>query len=383
MRTARTHYEVLGVPRDATISQIRKRYKQLVRQYHPDVAADKEKAHKLFLQIKEAYEVLSDPVRRREYDATLVADVAYSAAGDRRDTTGRAADGFYRSSRTTSSSVEKHLKNARWSFIQRRFNEAANHCKNALEIDPHNAVAFAMLGDIFRAQGKINQAIKYYSYAIQFNPADRETERKLDRLIERKMRPQQSETATSRAESVPTLNINLMTVNFVWWGIAIFLLLLIWVNPGEPIPWLKFYIPPIQHWSWNLIVLMALSSAIVGMLLSLNGFLDHPDEELVFETHGSKWSIVPTGPILLLGSGFFFPAAAIFYIVVSLVQGSLSRSVMIVFVAVAIIVTTASVLYVPEARKEVILFGGNISFWAMLFGWYLGALFRPVGVWGD
>ncbi len=379
MRTGRTHYEVLGVPRDATIAQIRRRYRQLVRHYHPDVATDKETAHRLFLQIKEAYEVLSDPIRRREYDASLAAEYPHSATTTFRRNASPA------SSRTakTADPVEKLLKNARWSFIQRRFNEAAEYCRKALNIEPHNAAVFAMLGDIFRAQGKVNQAIKYYSYAIQFNPSDKETERKLDRLMDRKVRPQQAGTVSPTVQAVSGLNINLMTINFVWWGIAVFLMLLIWVNPGKPIPWLKLYIPYIQHWSWNLVLLLAASSAIVGMLLSLNGFLSHPDEELVFETHGSKWSVVPTGPILLLTSGFFFPAAAVFYIVVSLVQGSLSRSVVTVFLAVVVIATAASVLYVPEARREVLLFGGNVSFWAMLFGWYIGALFKPVSEWGD
>ncbi|MGQ9456466.1 MAG: J domain-containing protein [Armatimonadota bacterium] len=378
----RTHYEVLGVPRDATIAQIRRRYRQLVRQYHPDVAVDKEVAHRLFLRIKEAYEVLSDPVRRREYDALLAAESARSSAEKFDRTTEQRGAPW--AAQTSVSVVEKHLKNARWSFIQRRFNEAAEHCRNALELDPHNATAFAMLGDIFRAQGKINQAIKYYSYAIQYNPADRDTERKLDRLIEKRVRPQYRKSTTGvRSEDYSRANLNAMTVNFVWWGIAVFLMLLIWVNPGKPISWLKFYIPPIQHWSWNLVVLLAASSAIVGMLLSLNGLLAHPDEEIVFETHGSKWAIVPTGPILLLASGFFFPGAAIFYIVVGFVQGSLSRSVITVFVAVAAVVVVASLLYVPEARSEVLLFGGNVSFWAMLFGWYIGSLFKPLSAWGD
>ncbi|MDH7602881.1 MAG: J domain-containing protein [Armatimonadota bacterium] len=381
MRTARTHYEVLGVPRDATIAQIRRRYRQLVRQYHPDVAADKETAHRLFLQIKEAYEVLSDPIRRREYDAALAAEAGYSTGG----VASRPSSGTVSSARTTkaASPVEKLLKDARWSFIQRRFNEAAEYCRKALEIEPHSAAACAMLGDIFRAQGRINQAIKYYSYAVQFNPADKETERKLERLLERKVRPQQAKTVSAGTEVAPAANMNLMTVNFVWWGIAVFLMLLIWVNPGKPIPWLKLYIPLIQHWSWNFVLLLAASSTIVGMLLSLNGFLSHPDEELVFETHGSKWSVVPTGPILLLTSGFFFPAAAVFYIVVAFLQGNLSRSVVTVFLAVAVMVGAASMLYVPEARKEVLLFGGNVSFWAMLFGWYIGSLFKPLGEWGD
>ncbi len=71
MRTTRTHYEVLGLRRGAALAQIKRAYKKLVRKYHPDVARDKDTAHRLFIQIKDAYEVLSDPVRRRAYDETL------------------------------------------------------------------------------------------------------------------------------------------------------------------------------------------------------------------------------------------------------------------------------------------------------------------------
>ena len=258
MRTTRTYYEVLGLPRDATLAQIRRRYKQLVRKYHPDVAANKETAHRLFLQIKEAYEGLSDPTRRRAYDATLTMERARPSAGPYRTTS---APGATRPQAATASSIARHLKDARWSFIQRRFNEAVSHCRAALEIDPRNAAAFVMLGDIFRAQGKANSAIKYYSYAVQYNPQDRDTERKLDKLISKRVAPPRARGPVRAAHAAS------MTINLVWWGIAAFLILHIWVNPGTPIPWLKYYIPQIQHWSWNLVALMASASAVIGMLL--------------------------------------------------------------------------------------------------------------------
>ena len=86
MRTTRTYYEILGLPRDATLAQIKRRYKQLVRKYHPDVAADKVTAHRLFIQIAEAYAALSDPVKRRAYDVTTAAERPQQSA-TRRTTT--------------------------------------------------------------------------------------------------------------------------------------------------------------------------------------------------------------------------------------------------------------------------------------------------------
>src|SRR5215212_10060098 len=64
----RDYYEVLGVARGATEDEIRKAFRKLARQYHPDVAKDKKVAEEKFKEINEAYEVLSDPEKRRKYD---------------------------------------------------------------------------------------------------------------------------------------------------------------------------------------------------------------------------------------------------------------------------------------------------------------------------
>src|SRR5688572_26176991 len=64
----RDYYEVLGVARGASEDDIRKSFRKLARQYHPDVAKDKKNAEEKFKEINEAYEVLSDPEKRKKYD---------------------------------------------------------------------------------------------------------------------------------------------------------------------------------------------------------------------------------------------------------------------------------------------------------------------------
>ena len=63
----RDYYEVLGVPRDADTEDIRRAYRKLARENHPDINKDPE-AEDRFKEISEAYEVLRDEERRRQYD---------------------------------------------------------------------------------------------------------------------------------------------------------------------------------------------------------------------------------------------------------------------------------------------------------------------------
>lgn len=62
------YYKILGVPRDADGAAIKKAYRKLARQYHPDMNPDNPQAEAKFKELNEANEVLSDPEKRAKYD---------------------------------------------------------------------------------------------------------------------------------------------------------------------------------------------------------------------------------------------------------------------------------------------------------------------------
>ncbi|MFT5470200.1 MAG: curved DNA-binding protein [Verrucomicrobiales bacterium] len=65
----RDYYEILGLKREAGTAEIKKAFRKLARKYHPDVNQDKSASDSKFKEINEAYEVLSDPEKRKKYDA--------------------------------------------------------------------------------------------------------------------------------------------------------------------------------------------------------------------------------------------------------------------------------------------------------------------------
>lgn len=94
-----THYEVLGVSKDAAVAEIKTAYRKLLRQTHPDTGGNAA----LFTLVQEAWEVLGDEGKRRSYDLSLANSQSDYKSGQS-SSGGYSSRGNYRSSGTSGSS---------------------------------------------------------------------------------------------------------------------------------------------------------------------------------------------------------------------------------------------------------------------------------------
>src|SRR5437667_8109968 len=80
---ARDYYDTLGVQRNASEEDIKKAYRKLARQYHPDRNPGDKQAEQQFKEVQEAYDVLSDKTKRTQYDRFGTAEPGAGFRGSR------------------------------------------------------------------------------------------------------------------------------------------------------------------------------------------------------------------------------------------------------------------------------------------------------------
>ena len=193
-------YSVLGVARDATDRDIKARFRELARERHPDRFRGEEKAQAEidFQNITEAFNVLMDPLRRRQVDLYLArpqgeveqtsSDVVrvYMNRGIRAYKSGNlieAASNFDRATHTEPSNVQAWHHLALTCAREPRWRQKAQDAiVRALELKPEHVPYLKLAGKIFAEGGLTAQAKQYYNQALKLAGSDASIRKALQEL---------------------------------------------------------------------------------------------------------------------------------------------------------------------------------------------------------
>jgi curved DNA-binding protein CbpA len=418
MREAQSnYYEVLGLPPSATPDEIKRRYRELARRYHPDVNSNPEAGQKI-KSINEAYHVLGDEDRRATYDATRLlqsraaprpnpasrpassppgADapprssrtsapgssrppfndqrVGYNGFGrtapepppSYRAGTGRSGPtpGPHGTTRRTSgpfAEADRLVAEAQLAFINHRYREAENLCQEVLLIDRRNPEAQELLGDICLKRGQNNRAATHYSYAIQFNPRNYSVQAKLDRLFGRQREPSAGPTFShpppvsswERVMDGPHREAGMALLSTVLCVAFLGIFYLLGSHPGATF---ATGLPLFSDLSLHLLGALAINGVIAGVLLAFYGAMRPISEELLERrvSASGQPGMIPLGTVLLLFALVWFYLSLIVYIGIGIAKDRISPSILRLYGAVIVLTVMFACLYKPDGAPNATL----------------------------
>lgn len=167
------YYEVLGVSKNASTEQIKKAYHSLARQYHPDVNPGDINAAEKFKEINSMYEILSDPLRRSQYDKTVgevnelyKQGVAKSQFGDYQ---GAIAD-YTKALEINPNWAEVLYHRGFASYKMQDYRSADLDYTKALFLDPYLVEVYYYRGLCRMKLRYIHAGMEDYSKALEINP---------------------------------------------------------------------------------------------------------------------------------------------------------------------------------------------------------------------
>jgi curved DNA-binding protein CbpA len=190
------YYQVLRIWPSASEDAIKKAYFNLAKLFHPDVIGRSdgegpEKNNVDFKLVNEAYAVLSDPVKRRQYDELLRQHVPREKRSSAKEADKRSAILAFEQARTAmnhnrydkavvllKSAIKYDPSNAAYhswygfalASLNARLHEARDACKKALEMEFYNADYHANLGFVFHQAGLASTARESFEEALKWDP---------------------------------------------------------------------------------------------------------------------------------------------------------------------------------------------------------------------
>jgi len=357
------HYETLGIKREATTVEVRSAYRRLVLLHHPDHSKHA-KSREIFLAVSDAWEVLSDPERRASYNKLLdLNDESNRIANEKRIREQAAkidakvaAESKQR--RTIARVTPSETTTMVGLFAKGRTAEAERMARSLLERDPRFARGWALLADVARSKGDIQEAAKLYAYAAQMAPSEPEYQRRHEEALRAIGQPT---AATAKVAVAPLLVSGLML------SAGGYLTATLQDSSLFPKSALASSMTPI------LLVLMVLTGLVVGASLSAANLLDRAAG--LFGGSG-------TSPFVSLAilAVINLPLAALIYFMVGVAQGSLNFSMTRLLAATAGVTTflALAAAFNPNLMfVQLLIWGGSFVFLGTLFGWLVADGLRP------
>lgn len=194
------YYAILSVSRNATSDQIREKFRELARSRHPDrhQGEARERAELEFQEITEAFNILSNPERRRQHDLELArpepggegdaqrlgrfhmeAGVQYYKDGN-----------YFQAAESFERATQAEPKNAQaWHHLAQSLGQQSRHLSRAVaaieracELAPMNVAYLKLAGRLFAQAGKPDRAEQYYNEAVAWGGEDPVVTKALEEL---------------------------------------------------------------------------------------------------------------------------------------------------------------------------------------------------------
>jgi tetratricopeptide (TPR) repeat protein len=250
-------------------------------------------------------------------------------------------------------------------FNRAQFNEAERLAHRILEMDNRQPLPYAVLGDIARSRGKLNEAAKMFAHAVQMEP---------DNALYQKRYAEVVRAEAAHLSSAPIIQEIGGTQLFApLVGGAMVLLGCFYLALSRELPFLKEF-APISTWTLGVVVVLFLSGVAIGSSLATAGMLDR----LHTLTMGISGRPAPTMTLVFVAAVNFWAALALFgFLGFSQKSFNLSTTRMLLFGAAATVLLAASAATNGVVDGiQVLLWGGNLVYLGSLAGWSVADSFR-------
>ncbi len=367
----KTHYETLGIPSEAKEAEIKAAYRRLVLRYHPDRSKDPN-ASQIFLRITQAFEILSDPIERNRYDLSLQderrrADRRAEEERRRREEERQRKDREKVAASVSSTAkprssyadatIPSMLTRLTVMFSRQQFSDCERLAREILRRDAHQPLPYAVLGDICRARGNLEDAARMYSYALQMQPQNELYLKRYEEILDRAQIAGGLKGKHFRIEPEEKRTFAVLTI------IAITLMACIYIVLSPEKAALSV-ISPVSTWTVGMVVMLFICGASAGAALAVGNLIDRLDAI----SNGKIAPAVLLGLIAVVS----FPAACVLYFAVGFSQRAFNITTTRLIAAVGALTASlaiASLASQSVSFAQVLVWGGNLAYVGALCGW--------------